>query len=448
MSLPEIADALIPSAGFSPDDELPTVVAGSQRRVTGALVLSMAAGYISTSVPVNLLLATHLTRIAGPAATAAFSIVTGIGGLAALIANPLGGRISDRTTTRFGRRRTWILTGGIGAAILLLAMVFTTQVWQVALAWALILVLVSFQQAANNALAADQIAPKRRGAVSGVIAVVSLGGPVVGFALVSIVASNPVLQWVLLSVLSAAGVVIAVVVARDPQHRMPNDAPRLGLGLILRSYWVSPRQHPAFAWAWAVRFLLSAAWAANTYFSFVLLQRFHVPTEEVSPMILVTTLIGIVCLGVMAWLTGWLSDKIHRQKPFVVGGGIVLAVGLVVMAFTPSIPVMFVGVAIMSLGFGGFMATDFALCIRMLPDPEESGKDFAVLNIAQTLPTSVVPFIAPALLAIGGFPAFFGGLAVLGVLGAIAVIRIPDIGQEGDPRFAAITRECSTAVQG
>ena len=441
MTLPESTDALIPppEAGI-PGEDRPTVVAGSQRRVTGALVASFAAGFISSSVPLNLLLATHLTQIAGPTATTAFSIVTGIGGLAALIANPLGGRISDRTAARFGRRRTWILTGGLGAAILLLAMAFTTQIWQVAIAWALILALVQFQQAASYALAADQIAPRRRGSVSGIIALVSLGGPVIGFAVVSIVASTPLLQWIVVSVLSAVGVVIAVLVARDPQHRMPDGTPRLNLGLIIRSYWVSPRQHPAFGWAWAVRFLITAAWASNAYFSFVLLQRFHVSSKDVSGMIFLLTLLAIACVAAMAWLTGWLSDRIHRQKPFVVAGGVVLALGLVVMAITPSIPVVFIGVAIMSLGYGAFIATDFALCIRMLPDPEESGKDFAVLNIAATLPNSVVPFIAPALLAIGGFATFFGGLAILGVLGAIAVIRIPDIGQEGDPRFAAMTR--------
>lgn len=446
MTLPESADALIPPAELAYDSDFPTVVAGSQRRVTSALVASFAVGYISTAVPLNLLLATHLTQIAGPTATTAFSVVTGIGGLAALIANPLGGRISDRTAARFGRRRTWILTGGLIAAILLLAMAFTTEVWEVALAWALIVALVQFQQAASYALAADQIAPKRRGAISGMIALVSLGGPVVGFAGVSMLASTPVLQWALLSVLSAAGAVIAVLVARDPQHHMPTGTPPLNLGLIIRSYWVNPLQHPAFGWAWAVRFLISAAWASNAYFAFVLLQRFKVSSEDVSGMIFLLTLLAIACVAAVAWLTGWLSDKIHRQKPFVFVGGIVLAAGSIVMAFAPSIPVVFVGVAIMSIGYGGFLATDFALCIRMLPDPEEAGKDFAVLNIAATLPNSIVPFIAPALLAVGGFTAFFGALAILGVLGSLALIRIPDIGQEGNPRFALITRERSNAV--
>ena len=76
----------------------------------------------------------------------------------------------------------------------------------------------------------------------------------------------------------------------------------------------------------------------------------------------------------------------------------------------------------------------------MLPDAESVGKDFAVLNMASALPSMVVPFIAPALLALGGFTAFYLALAVMGLIGAAAVLRIPEIGQEGDPRFAPITR--------
>jgi MFS family permease len=410
--------------------------ATSQRRLLGALVGTNAAAYISTAVPLNLLLATHLTAIAGVEATSAFSLVTGIGGLAGLLANPLGGRISDRTAARFGRRRTWILTGGLGAAVLLMTMGWTTAVWQVALGWALIMVLVGFQLAASSALAADQVAPERRGTASGVVAFVALAGPVVGFAAVSALPAVPWLQWAVVGVLSAAGVIMTVLLARD--HAA--DTPRLSLAIILRSYWVSPRRHPAFAWAWAVRFMISAAWASNSYLAFVLTQRFAVPTDAVPGMIFLLTLVAIACVAVTAWLTGWLSDRIRRQKPFVLIGGLVLAVGLVVVALSPDIPVLYAGAAVISLGYGAFLATDFALCLRMLPDPESAGKDFAVLNIAAILPASAVPFAAPALLAAGGFVALFGGLAVLGAAGAISVVRVPDIGQEGRPGYAAMTR--------
>lgn len=53
-----------------------------------------------------------------------------------------------------------------------------------------------------------------------------------------------------------------------------------------------------------MRFLATAAWASNTYFSFVLLQRFPVPTEQLPGMIFLTTLLAIVCVGAVAWLTG------------------------------------------------------------------------------------------------------------------------------------------------
>lgn len=419
--------------------------ATGQRRLIGALVGTNAAGYISIAVPTNLLLATHLTTIAGAGATAAFSLVTGVGGVTGLLANPLAGRISDRTAARFGRRRTWILTGGIGAAMLLMIMGWTTAVWQVTLGWALVTALVMCQLAASSALAADQVAPQRRGTASGVVAFVALAGPVLGFALVSSVPAIPWLQWTVVAALSAVGVLMTVLVVRDPQHRTATDEPRLNLAIIVRSYWVSPRRHPAFAWAWSVRFLITAAWASNSYLAFVFTQRFAVATDAVPGMIFRLTLVAIACVAVTAWLTGWLSDKIRRQKPFVLIGGLVLAVGLTVVALAPDISIVYGGVAIMSLGYGAFLATDFALCLRMLPDPESAGKDFAVLNIASTLPVAAVPFVAPALLAAGGFAALFGGLAVLGVVGAVSVMRLPDIGQEGQSRFAAVRRETGPA---
>jgi hypothetical protein len=44
------------------------------------------------------------------------------------------------------------------------------------------------------------------------------------------------------------------------------------------------------------------------------------------------------------------------------------------------------------------------------------------------------------MLALGGFSALYILLAVLGILGALAVLRLPEIGNEGDPRWAVITR--------
>jgi MFS family permease len=52
----------------------------------------------------------------------AFGIISGIAGACALVAYPLTGALSDRTTSRFGRRRPWILAGALLFALSLVVL--------------------------------------------------------------------------------------------------------------------------------------------------------------------------------------------------------------------------------------------------------------------------------------------------------------------------------------
>src|SRR5437763_15694679 len=55
--------------------------------------------------------------------TGTFALIVGVGAVAAVLTNPLVGMLSDRTTSRFGRRRSWLVAGGVltVAAVLLLS---------------------------------------------------------------------------------------------------------------------------------------------------------------------------------------------------------------------------------------------------------------------------------------------------------------------------------------
>ncbi|MCK9687490.1 MFS transporter [Scleromatobacter humisilvae] len=424
----------------TPDGPSPAAAATPFGRLVGALIASYSGAFITQVVPPSLLLAIHLSAIAGRNATAAFSLVIGLGGVFALIANPLGGRLSDRTVARFGRRRTWILAGGFGSGLAIVVLAFTTQAWEVAAIWCVVQVLVNAQFAASAASAVDQLPPDRRGTASGVIGFVAAAAPVLGLVAVSAAAGRPTLQWIVVGAAAAACAVVAVILLRDPRHVPAQGAEPITALELLQSFWVDPRRHPAFGWAWLVRFLISCTIAGSSYNVFLLVDRFRFAAKDTGPVVLQLTLVMIVPVAAGCFLFGWLSDRLRRQKPFVVGGGLVSAAGLALLAFAPTLPLVFVATAIIGVGYGMFLATDFALCLRVLPNPEALGKDLAVLSVASALPASFVPFIAPALLALGGFGALYMLLAVFGVVGAIAVLRIPEIGREGDPRYAPITR--------
>ncbi|MGH8877676.1 MAG: MFS transporter, partial [Stackebrandtia sp.] len=82
-----------------------------QRRVsapwTGGLFASVLGIYIAFFTPIQILLPMQLDAIAGQDKVAALAWVTGLGALVSVVANPLAGALSDRTTSRFGRRHPW-----------------------------------------------------------------------------------------------------------------------------------------------------------------------------------------------------------------------------------------------------------------------------------------------------------------------------------------------------
>jgi predicted MFS family arabinose efflux permease len=241
-------------------------------------------------------------------------------------------------------------------------------------------------------------------------------------------------------VLGAVLGVVAVILLHDPQH--PRQPGQRGLNLVelAKSFWLNPWRHPAFGWAWAVRFLITCAYASGTYNAFFLMDRFGVPAKSVAGLVLLLALLSVGLLAITSVIAGLVSDRLRRQKPFVIGAGAIAAVALVLMAMAPDIPTVFVATALVGIGTGLFFSIDSALCVRVLPNFENAGKDLAIINMANTLPQSFVPFVAPALLALGSFTALYIALAALAVLGALAVLRLPELGREGDPRWAVITR--------
>ena len=81
--------------------------------------LGLYLGYFG---PITVLLPNQVQAIAGPAhKVAVLGWVTGIGAAVAMISNPVAGALSDRTTSRFGRRHPWTVCGALAGAAALVA---------------------------------------------------------------------------------------------------------------------------------------------------------------------------------------------------------------------------------------------------------------------------------------------------------------------------------------
>ncbi|MEU6720496.1 MFS transporter [Nonomuraea sp. NPDC046802] len=131
---------------------------------------------------------------------------------------------------------------------------------------------------------------------------------------------------------------------------------------------------------------------------------------------------------ITATIGGWLSDRLEGRKIFVPVASLVMGVGLLTLGFTTTFPRYLLGSLILGMGTGVYMAVDMALVVRVLPNPDNAAKDLAVFQIANSLPQSLAPLIAPLFLTIGGgnqnYPAAFTAALVFAVLGALTVIPI------------------------
>ena len=355
------------------------------------------------------------------------SLVMGVGALTALFGNPFFGRLSDRTTSRYGMRRPWLIGGALGGVAGLMVVAQAASVPQLLLGWCITQLAYNAQLAALAAIFADQIPASQRGTVSGIVSVSLPLGMVGGTFLVETLADSTLAIFLVPAVIAlACALALAFVLQDNPLVSVQPS--RYGWRGFLGSFWLNPLRFPDFAWAWSSRFLLFAGVAVLlTYQEFYLIHQLNCPPSEAPHRIFLSTLVQACMLAVFGLLGGRLSDVVGRRKIFVFGAALVYALALLLIAVTDSYRWFLVGMAITGIAQGTYLAVDLALLNDVLPEREtHAARNLGIFNIASVLPQLLMPAVAPGILAASGgsFTALFVIAATLVALGAWAILPV------------------------
>ncbi|MFT4210797.1 MAG: MFS transporter [Microbacterium sp.] len=406
-------------AKASGTDDPPPPLKGLRRLMLWIIPANLAIFMIWGAVP-GILLPQQITLLFGEGNDVApLAIVATIGAFAAMIAQPVAGQISDRTRARFGRRAPWIVLGALAGGLALVGLAFADSLVGLIIAWTLVQICYNFAQGPLSAIMPDRVPTARRGtfaAVSGIgLMVGALGGSIVG----ALFFDSIVVGYVFFAVFAL--VVLALFVLANPDY--PSTAlPRepFGLADFLRTFWVNPLRHPDFFWAFTGRLLLYTGYFAVTGYQLYLL-RYYFRVDEpqtVIPLLGILSLVGII---VSTIVSGPLSDRIGRRKPFVFASAAVVSLGFLLPWFWQDLAAWMIMTFIAGFGFGMFQAVDTALMSEVLPSAKSFAKDLGVVNIAATLPQTLAPGVAGAIVLALGYQALFPVAIVLGILGALAV---------------------------
>ena len=354
----------------------------------------------------------------------AFGIISGIAGLCALIAYPLTGALSDRTTSRFGRRRPWIAAGALLFAASLFVLGLQESIVGVGVFWALALTGFCVLTAALTASISDQVPVNQRGYVSGWISAPQAIGTILGLALVVGLELGQFLGYAAVAVLLL--VLVLPFLLRVPDAVLPS-ASKLTFAAFIEGFWISPRRYPDFGWTLLSRILVNFGNAFGTALLFQFLQ-YGLKVDDAETTLILLTLVYMVFVILASLVLGKLSDRLGRRKVFVFVAAALQGAAALLLAFVPDLTVAFIAAGMLGLGYGCFLSVDQALATQVLPDPHTRGKDLGIMNIATAVPQAMAPLLGAFIVALlAGFQGLFILSAIAALLGAVAVLPIRSV---------------------
>lgn len=407
----------------------------ARRAYVWMLVIAQFIFFVALLGPAMIGVAVKITTIVpaeGVLREEAAAVVASVGAAGAVVANVVFGRLSDRTTAKWGRRRPWIVTGTVVMTLGLAVMAAAPNVPLTALGWLIAQLGANATLAPFIATLSDQVPKVQRGAVAAVLGIAQNVGVLGGSFVAQQFQTNMWMMLVAPAIVALVAMFIFVVVL--PDRVLPNRPPRMTLREWVDTFWVNPVRQPDFAFAWWSRFLITlSAFMFTTYRYFILNRQMGVPEGDVAGVVTMSILIYTIALALTAWIAGKISDKIGKRKIFVILATVVLAVGTVMLAYTTDVGMFYVVEAILGAAYGVYIGVDLALVIDVLPNPDDAGKDLGVFNIANALPQTLAPIVAGIIIGwttINGeanYQPMLWTAGILALIGAVVVLPIKKV---------------------
>jgi MFS family permease len=397
----------------------------------GGLGLASLAMWMATYTPIQVLIPEQLQNIDPKHKILALGVVSAVGAVASLLATPVVGALSDQTSRAYGllhlrgRRHRWTLAMALLGAISLVLIPRQTTVLGVAILWVLFSAFQNGEYASLSAAVPDHVPVRQRATVAGWVGMPQALGLVVGTALVVYVFTGLTAGYLALAIplvlLALPFVLLTPDHPLDPEHRTP-----MSLRRLLAAYWVDPRRHPDFGWAWITRFLVSLAIGMGTlYLLYFLRDAVHYPHPAQGLFILI--LIYTVCVVITAIVGGMISDRLGKRKLIVTISGTLIAAAALLLAPVETWTASMIAAVLYGTGFGAYLAVDQALITQVLPQAKDRAKDLGVINIAIVGPAALAGAIAAVLVSVSGYPLLFAATAVVALAGSVLVWRIKSV---------------------
>lgn len=376
---------------------------------------------VTTGVSVTLLQAL-CAEISPDGKVVLYSKISTVAAIVATIAMVVCGVLSDRTRSQFGRRKPWIVGGGLFGALAMSAAGFTRTPILLALFISLYQIGVNALLGSITALMPDYLDHKILGKASAVSGAGVLTGQVAAGIAGGLLVTHPSIGLATVPWFLVLGcLLVAVLVPSRSNLHEPSLPFSLSREISLfKSLW-----EPDFRWTFIGRFFFILSLGMTTGFLlFITTDYIGLDKAAGGKLLAIGGVIFAISALASTLASGTLSDRVGRRKPFVIGASFAAAIAsapLIFVAAEWSVLMMFI---FGGLAFGTYIAVDQALMVQVLPGTESSARDLSVLNAANSLPYVVAPVVSGFLVPHFGYPITFAVAVSAALAGAACIFGI------------------------
>src|ERR1700674_486672 len=361
---------------------------------------------------------------------------TAIGAFFSITVPPLVGAWSDRITTRFGRRRPFIVAGVLLSVVGLFLMMTAHSYTQLVIGHVIAQIFLNGAAAAYYAIIPDIVPDAEFGKASGFLAGMQQGGGLLGFVITFVFSTihQTRLSFVVMSVVLVLSL-IPVLWAAGNEGQRPIQIAKRGRLLPTVYEFLRPLWSGDFGWVIFTRMMVTAGVAAVFYFlSSFFKDVVHVGnTDQFTSIWLVVAFAAMIGPGIWG---GHASDRLGRKRFVYAAGVMQIVVAAYFIVFYPTQqPIVIALGALYGIGYGLYLAVDWALACDTIPDRAKAAKDMGLFHVAQTLPNSIIPAIEGGLIdhfnrtvaPNSGYRVAFGSVILFFSLGTIFSSRIRSV---------------------
>jgi MFS family permease len=357
------------------------------------------------------------------------------GAFFSVVVPPLVGALSDRITTPWGRRRPLMVAGMLLSLVGILLMWSASSYPQLLVGHLIVQISLNGAAAAYYGIIPDVVPEGEFGKASGFLSVMTASGALLGFATTTVLSTfHAVVQSYLVMAVVLALSVLPVLWAGSEEGKRPVvHHPRLPLRAAIAEFF-RPMWGGDFAWVIFTRMMVTGGIAAVAYF----LSPFFKDVVRVNnPDQFTSIWLGVAFAAMIlpGLLGGSASDRYGRKRFVYAAGALQIAVAAFFIVFYPTqIWIVLVLAVVYGLGYGLYVAVDWALACDTVPDRAKSAKDMGLFHVGQTLPNSIIPAIEGVLIAFfnshaanSGYRVAFGSVILFFLLGTVFVTRIRSV---------------------